>query len=297
MDVQSVNLNLLVALDAILEERSVTRAARRVGVSQPAMSYSLAQLRGLFDDALVLRGGLLTPRAESLRPGLRAGLDELRRVLDPRDRFEPSTTRRTFRIAASDTFQVVALHRLVSDVAARAPRVDVIVRGAAEGTWTALASGTVDLLAGSDEQQPDPGAESLDLYPERFVCIVRRGHPSVGARLGIATYCRLPHVLVSSDEEPGLVDRALAREGRSRRVAVRLPDFAGIGHLIAGTDMIATVPERLALRLAESLPLRVAPPPMALPTFPVRLYWHPRFAAEPGHRWLRERLVAVVREP
>ncbi len=289
MNLSAVNLNLMVALDALLDERSVTKAARRVGVTQPAMSYSLRQLRELFGDPLLERG-LLTPLAESLRDRVRSGLSELQHVLDAREDFEPTASERTFRIAASDTFQVVGLHRFLALVASRAPGVDIVLRPPDHATHDALAAGSIDLLAGSHEQA-SRGLSSTPLYEERFVCIVRSGHPEVRSRLGLATYCRLPHALVAIDEAPGYVDRALAQLDRSRRVALRLPDFAGIGHVIAGTDMVATVPGRLAERLAETLPLRVLTPPVRFPTFPVSLYWHGRFDAEPGHRWLRDQLV------
>jgi len=295
--VRSVNLNLFVALEALLVEKSVTRAATRNGVSQPAMSHSLRLLRGLFDDPLLVRGGWLTPLAESLRSELRAGLGDLQRVLDARDDFAPETSTRTFRVAASDTFAVVSLHRFLADLALRAPGVDLVVRPPEKGTTEALASGAVDLVAGSAEQSPGGGISSHELYRERFVCLVRRDHPAIRTRLGIATYAKLSHVLVTPDEDPGYMDRMLAEVGRSRRVAVRLPDYAGVGHVIASTDMVATVPERLARRLAETLPLRVLAPPMRLPAFPICIYWHPRFDAEPGHAWLRERLASAVDAP
>lgn len=287
MDIRGINLNLLVTLDALLEERGVTAAARRCGVSQPAMSHSLAQLRGLFDDPLVVRGGLLTPLAESLRGRLRSGLAELQTVLDTREPFDPSTSDRTFRIAASDAFAIISLHALLDRLAARAPRVNVVIRPADAGTMDALASGSVDLVAGSVEQSPGPDAVERELYRERFVCIVRQRHPAVRTRLGIATYARLSHALVAIDEEPGAIDRALARLGRTRRVALRVPDFAAIGHVIASSDLVATIPERLARRLAETLPLRILPPPLELRDFPVSLYWHRRFEADSGSRFLR----------
>ncbi|MEO0323495.1 MAG: LysR family transcriptional regulator [Myxococcota bacterium] len=293
MDVRAVNLNLLVALDSLLRERSVTAAARRTGVSQPAMSHSLRQLRGLFDDPLLVRGAL-SPLAEALGPGLALGLGELQQVLDVRETFDPASSTRSFRIAASDTFQVMGLRYLLADVQRRAPGVNVVLRPSVEGHAEALASGRVTLTLGSREQVPGPPAVRRELYRERFACIVRADHPAVNVRLGLATYCRLAHALVADDEEPGYLDRILAVHGRTRRVAVRLPDYAGIGHVVAGTDLVATVPARLAERLAQTFPLRVMKPPVRLEPFPVMMAWHPRFDAEPGHRWLRDRVLALV---
>lgn len=293
MDVRAVNLNLLTVLDALLEARSVTRAARSAGLSQPAMSHSLAQLRKLFDDPLLTRDGLLTPFAESLRTPLRAGLCELQQVLRARQQFDPASAQRVFRIAVSDALQVSALHRLYAAIARQAPAVDLVLRSPRAGTLEALSRGELDLIVGSPEDSPGSLASAQQLYVERFACIVRRDHPDVGAKLTLATFCRLPHALVTNDEQPAYLDRVLAELGRTRRVAVRMPDFAGLGHFVASSDLLASVPSRLATSLAERLPLRVLGLPMRVPSFAVTMYWHPRHDAEPGHRWLREQIVAV----
>jgi DNA-binding transcriptional LysR family regulator len=290
MDVRGVNLNLLSALDALLEQRNVTRAARRAGLSQPAMSHTLAQLRALFDDPLLTRDGLLTPLAETVRAQLREGLGALQQVLQTRQHFEPATAQRTFRIAVSDALQIAALHRLYAAIAARAPQVDLVLRSPRQGSFEALARGELDLIVGSQEQSPGGLASSCELYREQLVCIARRDHPQLRARLTLARFCSLLHALVSEDELPGYLDRVLAEHGRSRRVAVRMPDYAGLGHFIAGSELLASVPARLAHTLAERLPLRVMPVPLALPQFPVSMFWHPRQDTEPGHRWLRERI-------
>ena len=290
MNVRNTNLNLLVALDSLLAERSVTRAASKMGLSQPAMSHNLSQLRRLFGDPLVLRGGALTPLAETLRLPLGSGLEELQRVLNTRERFDPRSSERVFRIAVSDSFQVTSLHRLLAEVGSRAPGVSLVLRSPVGDLGRALASGELDLVAGSAEQRPEGNLSSQQLYEDRFACLLRKNHPQIEKRLTLAKYCKLSHVLVARDEEPGYVDHVLTSMGRTRRVALRLPDFAGIGHVVAFSDLVATVPERLARSLVRFLPLRWTPPPLTLASFGVFMYWHPRFDAEPGHRWLRESL-------
>jgi len=294
MDVRSINLNLLVALDALLTERSVTAAGKLAGVSQPAMSHSLAQLRSLFGDPLLVRGGLLTPLAASLHDQLRQGLAELQQVLDTRQTFDAATSSRVFRVAASDLFQATTLPSFLHDLQQRAPGANLVMKRSRDATVDALATGAVDVLAGSEEQRPGPRLRSAELYRERFVAVARDDHPAIRSRLGISTYCKLPHVLVAEDEDPGTVDRVLASEGRRRRVWLRIPDFAGLGHVIANTDAVATVPARFGAALAARLPLRVLRLPLKLPSFPVSLYWHPRFDVEPAHVFLRERLLALV---
>lgn len=297
MDLAGVNLNLMVALQALVEERSVTRAAQRTGVTQPSMSYSLQQLRRIFDDPLLVRGqgGLvLTPLAVTLTPRLEAGLRELQHVLEAKQSFDPQTSRRCFRVAASDYFQVVHLHRLLKLLAERAPAVDLVLRPHRHASRDALETGRLDFVAGSEDQAAITGLDSQQLFRERFVVIARKNHPQLTKRLTLARYCSLRHALVAEDEEPGYIDRRLLPLKRSRRIALRLSDYAGLGNVIAESDLIATVPERYAHAAAKHLPLEIRRVPLELPTFGVVLAWHPRFAAEPGRAWLRAQLVEAA---
>ena len=297
MNIASINLNLMLALEALLTERSVTRAAQRVGVTQSTMSYSLARLRELFDDPLLVRRAgelVLTPFARQIAGRLHAGLSELRKVLGARQRFDPATTPRRFRIAVSDGFQTVALGPLLERMQGAAPLADLVVRPLAEGSFEALAHGHLDAVIASRNERPGAKVGVRELMTFGYACIVRRGHPLAGRRLGIAGYCQLPHALVADDDDPGLVDRLLTPLGRSRRVALRVPDFAGLGYVVASTDLVATIPEPIARRFAELMPITVLRPPLNLPTMHICLYYHPRQGAEAGSRWLREQIVSVV---
>ncbi len=292
-----MNLNLLPALDALLEAGSVTEAARRAGISQPAMSHSLAQLRALFDDPLIVRGGARTPLAEAIRERLRIGLGEIRSVLEMRERFDPSTVSRRFRLAVSDAFPIIGLPALWERMVREAPGVDLVIRPPTAARAETLASGEVSMVLGSEEQIPAGTLRSVQLYRERFVCITRRVHPKIPHhKLTLPRYVAIDHAVVANDEDDAYLDRVLAKEGRTRRVALRLPDYAGLGHVIASTELLATVPERLALHLAKALPLRIHAVPITLPRFPIAVAWHGRWDGDPGHRWMRELLIEVARE-
>jgi DNA-binding transcriptional LysR family regulator len=296
VNLSAFNLNLLVALHALLVERSVTRAARRCGVTQSSMSYSLARLRERFDDPLLVRRGTSlapTAMATALAPRLEKMLGEVGALLEVREAFDPATSTRRFRIAASDMFQLVALPALLDGTLRDAPGIDLVVQSESKFVLERLASGALDLAIDAAVSTPPAGVAMREVLRQRYVCIVRK-RPRGGTRLGLASFCALPHLLVGQDEDPGLVDRALETLGRTRRVAVRVPDYAAVGHVIASSELIATVPELVATTLARSLPLQVLALPFPLRDFGIALYWHERYANDPGTRWLREVLEAAV---
>lgn len=295
----SVDLNLLVVLDVLLEERSVTRAAARLRRTQPAVSRSLGRLRSLLGDPLLVRegGGLSpTPRALALVAPLRAVLAEIEGGLLRPARFDPSTATRSFTLASADYAEWLLMGPLVARVARHAPGVDLVLQRAG-----ALTDG---LQAADLAVAPlGPGAEafrSRALLEDSFACLVRRDHPRVGDSLDVDTFVDLPHVLIAPRGQPGgVVDRLLEQRGLRRRVAVRLATFLVAPSLVAETDLVLTLPRRLALRAASSLPLRVLEPPLPLPGFTLHAAWPERLHHDPGHAWLREqlRLVASQDEP
>lgn len=299
VNLSSFNLNLLVALHALLSERSVTRAALRCGVTQSSMSYSLARLRERFDDPLLVRRGSTleaTALALALSPRLERALAEVGLVLDVKESFDASTSTRRFRIAASDMFQLVALPGVLGHVLQVAPGVDLVMQTDIKFIGERLASGALDLALDTSVSTTPAGILKHELLRQRYVCIVSRRHPKVTSRMSLAAFCALPHLLVTHDEEPGLVDRALDALGRRRRVAVRVPDYATVGHVVAGTELVATVPELVARTLAQTLALKVLALPFALRDFGVASYSHQRYASDPGSRWLRTTVERVVME-
>jgi DNA-binding transcriptional LysR family regulator len=298
-NIAGTNLNLLVAFDALLAERNVTRAAARIGVTQSAVSNALAQLRVLFDDPLFLRGprGVTpTPRALELAGPIQQGLALFASALAP-SAFDPSRSTRTFILAASDFVQLVLLPPLLRRLAREAPGVRIEVRPwGLHDVPDALARGEVDLMAGFYGKLP-PQHEQSFLFEEPYVCIVRKGLPRVGRRLTLKRWLELSHVLVSErGDSPGSVDRALAARGLARRVGARVSHFLHVPALVAGTDLVAAVGRHVAEAFARSHALTVLKPPIPLPAGRVGQVWHRRVESDPGHRWLRRTLEEVARE-
>lgn len=290
-----LDLNLLRVFEALALERSATRAGRRLGLSQPAVSHALDRLREQLGDPLFVRavGGMVpTPRALELEPLVRDVLARAARLTEG-ERFDPATCDRRFRIATTDYFEYIALPRLAATLAAEAPRVTLISRpSGTELPRAELAEGELHLaIAGFYADVPE-GFYQQRLFSERFVCVVRCDHPTVGSRLSLAQYTRLSHVLISpSGDLRGVVDELLEARCRRRHVAVAASSFLSAGWIVAGSDLVLTAPRRLALAYQRSLPLRIVRPPMAVPGFTVRQIWHERYHADPAHRWLRQRIA------
>lgn len=300
-DVQlgGIDLNALVSLDALLEERSVTRAAARVGLTTSAMSHALRRLRSLFDDPLLVRGKegmMLTPRAEELAMPLRRGLLDLQRAVRGQVSFDPATARREFQLACTDYVEAVILPRLLGRVAAEAPGVALRVWPIQRTMASGLESGSLDVAMGP-YLDTAPGLVQRTLFREDFVCVVRRGHPRVRAALDLDTYCALPHALFSPrGEGRGRADAALAALGRERRVVLRVPHLLTAMLLVARTDVVLTTPRRIVCDFADIWPVRVLEPPLDLSRFDVKMLWHERYQRDPAHAWLRRMIVAVSEE-
>ena len=293
----SIDLNLLVVLDALLAEKHVTRAAAKVGLSQSATSHALARLRGLLGDPLLVRGarGALVPtaRAEALAPALRRALDGFVDVLRGAPTFDPASARRAFRIGAGDYAELVLLPRLVARLAREAPGVDLWMVPLPDDPAAALAAGELDVALGVWSSMGWPaGTYQRRLFDEDFRCVVRAGHPATKQRLTLVRYCELDHLLVAPRGTPGSrVDDILASLGRTRRVLVRVPHFLIAPHVIAASDLVVTLATRLSQIYAEPLGLELLAPPFEMPGFTVSMAWHERAHHDPGHRWLRDRLV------
>jgi DNA-binding transcriptional LysR family regulator len=289
-----VDLNLLVALDALLEAENVTRAARRIGLSQSALSSALGRLRHLFGDPILVRakGGMApTPLARRMREPVRRALDEVAGMLRPAGPFDPRTPHR-FRIAVTDYVGLVLLPAIAARILRAGPAIDLEVRTLDDWNLPAdeLDRGALDLAVSFFRDVP-PRLRAEHLFDESFVCAVRRGHPAVGRRLGLRQYTALPHLLVSPRAGvTGTVDAALAARGLSRRVAVTVPHFAVAPAVLGRTDCVATLAERVARVGARMASLRLLAPPLPLPTFAVQMVWHPQTAADPAATWLREQI-------
>jgi DNA-binding transcriptional LysR family regulator len=290
VNLAAIDLNVLVALDAILSEASVTRAAARLGRSQPATSHALNRARELFGDPLLVRvrGALqLTPRARGLAPRIRHALAALASTMDSHTSFRPAAIE-SVTIGATDYVGFVLLPHLVKALMREAPQTSVRVRNL-EGreALDPLAAGLVEVALGTFPHIP-AGLRAEALFDEQFVCLVRKDHRRSGARLSIDEYARLGHVLVTSPADGlGPVDHALERLGRRRRIAAYVPHFLVAPSIVAETDLVLTTGRRIAERLAAPLDLQILPPPIKLAPFVVRMVWHPRSEDESVGRWLR----------
>jgi DNA-binding transcriptional LysR family regulator len=300
----SFDLNLLLALDALLTERSVTRASARIGITQSAASHALARLRKLTGDELLVRGrdGMVpTVRAEAMGAPLRRALEDIRGTLSPPRAFEPKTARVRVFIGTSDYAELVLLPGIMARLGREAPGVELRVVALKDEAGSDLASGKLDVVL----MPPLPGEEGpsiryLQILSERFVCVARRDHPLAKKRaLTLSRFAAASHALIAPwGMEGGLVDDALARLGLKRRVSVALPHAMVAPHVVASTDLLLTMPERVARVLAPPLGLAVLEPPpeLLLTGFAISMLWHERTDGDLARRWLRDVIVAEAAE-
>jgi len=290
-NLSSFDLNLLLALDALLDEASVTRAARRVGLSQPAMSHALGRLREHLDDPLLVRAGrgmTTTPKGEALREPLRRLLGDLDRLLDEEGDFEPATSTRTFHLTCPDLL-AATLPDLLAAMSADAPSVRLDVRSPPGPDLADVALGP------APTEGPDLVVRALGRVS--WAVIGRADHPAFRGRLTVAKWTRYPHVQIRTGSAgPGFVDDALAAAGVERTIGLRVPAFLVAPEIVARTDYLFTGVRELVEPIADRLGLALRRPPVPIPDVPVAAMWHARMQADPGHRWFRGRVADVLSE-
>ncbi|MEM6930237.1 MAG: LysR family transcriptional regulator [Myxococcota bacterium] len=299
-ELAGINLNSLVTLDTLLATRSVGASARRLGLTPSAVSHALRHLRALLDDPLLVRAGnrmRLTPRAEALRVPLRNGLLEIEAAITQRAAFDPATSERRLRVAASDGIAVSLLGPLLRRLLVQAPHMDLdlvpLDRSRMAGD---LEAGAIDVafVPGSD---PGQGLRQQTVRRTDFVVLVWEDHPEVGESMDLDQYCALPHALISSPAGgPGLVDEVLGGFGRRRRVAVRFPYALAAPAVLVGTRLVLTCPRGPAMHFAQTSAVRVLEPPLELPTGTLAIVWHERFDRAPALRWFRALVLEVSAE-
>lgn len=301
MNLASIDLNLLVAFEALMEERHVTRAASRIGLAQPSMSSALRRLRDLFGDELFLRGpGGMQPtdKALALAQPIGAALEQIRGALAPGQGFDPSSARRRFAIAVTDYGDLVIVPALVALLRREASGIDLAVRPITDAAvaLAKLERGELDALIGG--HLPDSTTSLRQpLFEEHFVCIRDQRHAADAPAIDIGAYAALPHALFSAaggDGLPSAIDDMLARQGLKRRIAVTLPHVVAVPFAIAGTDLVATMAERVARRFADSAEVAVLPLPFESPAFAIDLLHARRALADPALRWLMEAIARVA---
>lgn len=295
------DFNLLLALDTLLSERSVTRAADRLCVTQPALSGSLQRLRQHFDDPLLLRVGRemeLTPKARALIEPVRTALLHINAALETQAIFDPATSERTFRVAMSDYCVHIFLPKVVRILAVRAPQLRLMIENVFGPSFSRLEGGDIDLVITHGDRSlfgregRDVDLMTADLFGDSFVCVVARDHP-IGDSMTKDDYLSYPHALAFFGANVRTVEEAeIERRGIVIKELLHVPTFAGLLQMLPGTELIATVQSKLAEQLADTQKVRVMKPPMNLGTLKETLIWHNRSDDDPGHIWLR----AVMKE-
>jgi DNA-binding transcriptional LysR family regulator len=298
----NVDIGLLRVFLVLMAERNVSRAAARLDLSQPATSHALARLRALFDDPLLLRsrdGMAPTERALEIERTVAAMLIEYDRLVTPPSRFEPNESRRTFVLTATEYSELVLLPPLMARVRAQAPNVQIEIRAPNQQRmldW--LESGEVDLRIGW-VRDATPSLRSRPLFHDNLVCIARRDHPHIQGAITLAQYLSLPHArpqIIGRTTIGRVIDDAVRAHGGKLRIVLGLQNFLTIPRVVAESDIVATLPRRLAEVFVSQLPLQVIEPPLRLPRMRYAAYWHNRSHNDVGHQWLRRMLTETARD-
>ncbi|MBB1593343.1 LysR family transcriptional regulator [Achromobacter sp. UMC46] len=282
----------------VLHERSVTRAAQRLNLTQPAVSYALARLRERFDDPLFVRtatGMQPTPIAFALADPIERGMNSFAEAVNLRRRFDPATSTRRFRLSMSDIGEMVFLPLLMERVHALAPRLQVeVLEIALEQLPQALKDGEVDLAIGNLAGLGRHTCHA-DLFSERYACMGRRGHPVLSAGLTRGQFKRLDHILVAARASAHrLLDDVLGEAGLHRQPYLTLPHFSAAAEIVRRTDLTVTLPYRAAIWFNRDDAFEIRPLPITLPPLCVTVHWHARFESDPGTMWLRHLVEATL---
>ena len=302
VNLSRVDLNLLVHLDALLAERSVTRAAARVGLGQSAMSHNLARLRDLFSDELLTRGpeGLRpTPRALALVEPVRIALAQIQVLVSRDEAFDPRTAERTFSVGLPDSMEILIVPSLLAYLREVAPGIHLRLHNInSSKLLDDLDADRLDLAVGYGVfAQGQAHHKRRLLFTETYLCMFNAERTGITASISLDDYLRLPHVLTSlRPGERGVVDDALEKLGLRRTVVLTTPRFLAVPSLVARAPVVVTMHARLARFFAAELGLSLSLPPVELQDMAVSLLWHASYDHDPAHAWLRQMIVRLVAE-
>lgn len=297
MDLREIDLNLLVVFNQLLLDRSVSTAAEKLNLTQPAVSNALKRLRAALKDELFLRtsrGMEPTPYALYLAEPVIYALNALQTALTTRDSFDPTTSTRNFQLAMTDIGEMYFMPPLMVALSKMAPHVRVsTVRPNSGNLKEDMESGTVDLALGLLPNL-QTGFFQRRLFHHQYVCVFRQGHPVAKSPMTLAQFTQLDHVgVVSANTGHGEVDGFLERAGIQRKVRLVVPHFIAVGHILQTTDLIATLPERFAQRCEAPFGLVSSPHPARIPDIAINLFWHAKFNRDPANMWMRQLLVEL----
>lgn len=296
-DLSSIHLNQLLLVDALLTNSNLSEAAERIGMSQSAASHALGRLRKELGDPIFIRtaeGMQPTPFGVRLASRVSESLELLRSAFDRGAEFDPAHSTRTFNIILSDVSQTLYLPRLLARLAENAPGVSVRIAAVpAKAPHLLLESGEVDLAVGTFTRFI-AGCRQKRLYRENYACVVRRDHPLFADGMSASAFCEVPQVVV---DLRGYVheqlDDLLTHNHLQRRARLNVPSFQAVPVVVASSDLLAIMAGRLARLYADLLPLKILAPPVPLPSYDVKLFWHERFHRDPASVWLRTQFVEL----
>jgi DNA-binding transcriptional LysR family regulator len=297
MELQDIDLNLLVIFNQLLVEKKVSKVAENLGLGQPAVSNALARMRKLFGDELFLRtskGMLPTPFAEQLAESVGYALGMIHGAVNARASFDPASSQRRFTIGMTDIGEIYFLPELMKKIQTVAPAVSIsTVRNAATNLKDDMEAGHVDLAIGLLPQL-EAGFFQQRLFTQQYVCMFRNGHPLSKRKFSSVDFFAADHVAIVSDGTGhGKVDEILDGGSPQRRARLTVPHFVAIGHILQATDMVATVPERLAKKMTGPFNLRYVNHPVTLPQISINLFWHAKYHKDPASQWLRSLIFAM----
>lgn len=297
MELKDIDLNLLVVFQQLLVDRRVSKVAENLGLSQPGVSNALARLRKLTDDPLFLRtpkGMEPTPLAEQLAEPTARALQVIHSALNQRSTFDPATSKRAFTVGMTDIGEIYFLPKLMKELARIAPNVSLsTVRNAAVNLQDEMEAGHVSLAIGLLPQLK-AGYFQRRLFKQNYVCMFRRGHPLDKRTISLDAFSAAEHVVVISEGTGhGKADGLLVRRKVLRKVVLTVPHYVAVGHILHDSDLVATVPERLAQALVEPFGLSYVRHPAKLPEIAISLFWHGRFHKDPAVAWLRSLIIRL----
>lgn len=292
MNLRGIDLNLLVAFDALMRTRHVTRAGQLLGIGQPGMSATLARLRELFgNDLLIKQGGEMMPtaRALELEPQVRAMLRQVERIVEDEQTFEPATAKRTFRLRLSDLLLFLFMPGLMARAEREAPGVRLeALHLSPDATIDAIECNDIDLAVSTRLDIPK-SIEAEPLFRDRLVCVAREDHPAARSFADAEAFAALPQIRVSQGPlDDRFVDRQLAAAGFERNVVLSVPHWLTVPSIVKQTDLIAVMPISIAHSLVPANSLMQHAVPVGGDPFEWALYWHRRHTADPGHQWVRD---------
>jgi DNA-binding transcriptional LysR family regulator len=297
MNLRQFDLNLLVALDALLKERNVTRAAERLYLSQPAMSGMLSRLRQAFGDELLVRVGRgLEPTefAAGIASRVHDCVLDLEDLLDATRPFDPAVDGRAFRISASDYAVLLLFGPVMQRLTELAPKMSAHFLKLDLTIGERLAVGDLDFAV--LPAKVEPGLPSIRIFDDSWVCAAWVGHALLGDELTVEEFLRYPHLAfnIFDPDHNSIADEYVAKIGQERRIVASTESFTATPFLLRGTSMLAIVPRRLGERLQAAAEIRLLELPFEIPPLREKLVWNPRFTASPGHVWMREQIVEVA---